>query len=225
MRGPGAPAARSKRWPGPMVKRKEAVLRGLRFIYRNSLEGDNFEDWGGDYLWCFPSIASTSSEGEFPAVELGDADEVGYYMSMIDVRSRLGIDNHQLGEHVRQGSRRFTARDYLGFDPLREAPPAGARSRYDVWCDALVLTYTGDGCGIPMGASYVDVLRWLPQMRPYGGPADGEFRDMFFAITHLVYPLNDYTRNGLPPEWLPDEFEFLRENLRRRWRRATRSCW
>ena len=217
-----------------MVKRKEAVLRGLRFIYRNSLEGDNFEDWGGDYLWCFHSIASTSADGELRALaremgaalamqwqreqqalpELADAGEVGYYMSMIDVSSRLGIDNHQLGEHVRQGSRRFTARDYLGFDPLREAPPAGARSRYDVWCDALVLTYTGDGCGIPMGASYVDVLRWLPQMRPYGGPADGEFRDMVFAITHLVYTLNDYNRYRLSPEWLPDEFEFLRENLK-----------
>jgi hypothetical protein len=134
-----------------MVKRKEAVLRGLRFIYRNCLEGDNFEDWGGDYLWCFHSIASTSADGELRALaremgaalamqwqreqqalpELADAGEVGYYMSMIDVSSRLGIDNHQLGEHVRQGSRRFTARDYLGFDPLREAPPAGARSRYD----------------------------------------------------------------------------------------------
>src|ERR1035441_6671598 len=88
------------------------------------------------------------------------------------------------------------------------------RSRYDVWWDALVLTYTGDGCGIPMGASYVDVLRWLPQMRPYGGPADGEFRDMVFAITHLVYTLNDYNRYRLSPEWLPDEFEFLRENLK-----------
>src|ERR1039457_290244 len=111
MRGPGAPAARSKRWPGPMVKRKEAVLRGLRFIYRNSLEGDNFEDWGGDYLWCFHSIASTSADGELRALaremgaalamqwqreqqalpELADAGEVGYYMSMIDVSSRLGI--------------------------------------------------------------------------------------------------------------------------------------
>jgi len=133
---------------------------------------------------------------------------------MIDVSSRLGIDNHGLGEHVRQGSHRFTARDYLGFDPVREAPPGGARSRYDVWCDALVLTYTGDGCGIPMGASYVDVLRWLPRMRPYGGPADGEFRDMVLAITHLVYTLNDYNRYRLSPEWLPDEFEFLRENLK-----------
>jgi hypothetical protein len=217
-----------------MVQRQEAVLRGLRFIYRNSLEGDNFEDWGGDYLWCFHCVASTSADARLRALaremgatlalkwrgeqqalpELADAGEVGYYMSMIDVSSRLGIDNHGLGEHVRQGSHRFTARDYLGFDPVREAPPGGARSRYDVWCDALVLTYTGDGCGIPMGASYVDVLRWLPRMRPYGGPADGEFRDMVLAITHLVYTLNDYNRYRLSPEWLPDEFEFLRENLK-----------
>jgi hypothetical protein len=216
-----------------MLKRKEAVLRGLRFIYQNSLEGDNFEDWGGDYLWCFHCVASTSADPELRVVaremgtslarkwqgeqrtlpELADAGEVGYYMSMIDVSSRLGIDNHALREHVGQGSRRFTARDYLGFDPVREAPPGGARSRYDIWCDALVLTYTGDGCGIPMGASYVDVLRWLPQMRPYR--AEGaEFRDMVLAITHLVYTLNDYNRYRLSPEWLPQEFEFLRENLK-----------
>ena len=40
------------------------------------------------------------------------------------------------------------------------------RSRYDVWSGALVTTYTGDGLGVTMGASYSDVLRWLPAMRP-----------------------------------------------------------
>ena len=216
-----------------MDKRKDAVRRGLQFIYENSLEGNNFEDWGGDYLWCFHCIASTSADSALRAMALemgaslarkwraeqralpplADGDEVGYYMTMVDVSSRLGIHNHALREHVRQGSRRFTARDYLGFDPLDEAPPSGDRSRYDIWCDALVLTYTGDGCGIPMGASYTDVLRWLPQMRPYPGPQDEEFRDSVFAITHLVYTLNDYHRYRLAPQWLPDEFEFLRENL------------
>jgi hypothetical protein len=221
-----------------MVNRKETVLRGLRFIYQHAQEGDNFEEWGGDYLWCFHCISSTSEDrelcdlaremgatlarkwrGEQQALpELADADEVGYYMSMIDVSSRLGIDNPQLLEHVRQGSRRFTARDYLHFDPMHEAPPAGGeRSRYDLWCDALVLTYSGDGCDIRMGASYVDVLRWLPQMRPYRGwegGANEEFRDTVFAITHLVYTLNEYSRYRLSPEWLPMEFEFLRENLK-----------
>ena len=220
-----------------MVKRKEAVLRGMQFIYRNSLEGDNFEDWGGDYLWCFHCVAATSADSELGALarqmgttlalkwqgeqrtlpELADPGEVGYYVSMIDVSSRLGVGSPGLWEHVRQGSRRFTARDYLGFDPLREAPSDGERSRYDTWCDALVLTYTGDGCGIPMGASHADVLRWLPAMRPYGGARDASdagFRDMVYAITHLVYTLNDYNRYRMSPQWLPEEFEFLRENLK-----------
>ena len=37
---------------------------------------------------------------------------------------------------------------------------------------------------------------------------------MVLAITHLVYTLNDYNRYRLSPEWLPQEFEFLRENLK-----------
>ena len=138
---------------------------------------------------------------------------------------------------------RFPASEYLGFDPRVEAPPAdlleackgcatiaprGAtrcecglalrrRSRYDVWSGALVTTYTGDGFGVPMGASYADVLRWLPAMRPYRGYEGGtnpEFRDIAFAITHLVYTLNDYNRHRLAPEWLPEEFEFLTTNAK-----------
>ena len=50
------------------VRRKEAVLRGMRFILPNSLEADNFEYWGGDYLWCFHSIASTSADTEVCAL-------------------------------------------------------------------------------------------------------------------------------------------------------------
>ena len=75
---------------------------------------------------------------------LMDADEVAYYVSLLHVSSLPGIDNPRLRRHVQQGMRRFTARAYLGFDPLRKAPSAlPGRSRYDVWCDALVLTYTG----------------------------------------------------------------------------------
>ena len=91
---------------------------------------------------------------------------------MIDVTSRLGVENRALRDHVRQESRRFTAREYLGFDPAAEASRRPT-SRYDVWCDALVLTYTGDGCGIPVGASYLDVLRWRPAMQPYRGAEGG----------------------------------------------------
>jgi hypothetical protein len=218
----------------------------LRFIFEHSLAGENFDDWAGDYLWCFLCISRTATDPELRlrAREMGaqsakrwyaqetglpalaDAGEAAYYISLIDVASRLGVDDDGLREHVRQRYRDFTARDYLGFDPAREAPPALGqrtrfdvqRSRYDVWCDALVLTYTADGCGMPLSASHADVARWAPAMRPYPDPAVPgaiEFRDVVYAITHLVYTLNDYNRHRLSPEWLPQEFEYLRTHLKR----------
>ena len=217
--------------------RRLACLRGLRFIHLHSLDQENFEDWAGDYLWCFYCLSSTSRDAGLRALarELGaqgarrwmasqdalpglaDAGEVAYYVSLLHVSRLLGADNPRLSHHVRQGIPRFTARAYLGFDPMREPPPPlPGRSRYDVWCDALVLTYTGEGFGAPLGAAYVDVLRWRRQMRPYRGAEGGanpEFRDVVFAITHLIYTLNDYGRYRLSPEWLPEEFEFLRSNI------------
>jgi hypothetical protein len=149
--------------------------------------------------------------------ELTYAGEIAYYVSLLHVSNLLGIENPRLRRHVQRRMQRFTTRAYLGFDPLREGPPAlPGRSRYDVWCDALVLTYTFEGFGAPLGAEYADVLRWLPDMRPYRGAESGanpEFRDIVFAITHLVYTLNDYGRYRLPSCWLPEEFEFLRANI------------
>ena len=49
-------------------------------------------------------------------------------------------------------------------------------------------------------------------MRPWHG--QGDFRAAVLAITHLVYTLNDYGRYRLLPEWLPDEFDFLRANMK-----------
>jgi hypothetical protein len=222
-----------------MTSRKAAVDRGLRFIFEHSLAGENFDDWAGDYLWCFLCISRTAIDPELrlSAREMGaqsakrwyaqetglpalaDAGEAAYYISLMDVASRLGVDDEGLRGHVRQRYREFTSRDYLGFDPAREAPPAlGQRSRYEVWCDALVLTYTADGFGMPLPASYADVARWAPAMRPYPNPAAPgatEFPDVVYAITHLVYTLNDYNRHRLLPEWLPQEFEYLRAHLKR----------
>ena len=52
---------------------REACFRGLHFIHRHSLEGENFEDWDGDYLWCFYCISATSADLELSALarELG----------------------------------------------------------------------------------------------------------------------------------------------------------
>ncbi|HMC59499.1 MAG TPA: hypothetical protein VKJ01_09935 [Candidatus Solibacter sp.] len=272
-----------------MISRKEAVDRGLHFIFQHSLAGEHFDDWAGDYLWCFYCISRTASDPELRrrALEMGaqsarrwyaeeshaeeshaqeshaqetaqeshlhetalprlaDAGEVAYYISLMDVARRLGVDHPRLREHVGRKVGHFTARDYLGFDPAQEPPPddlpaacaecetqspAGClrcvrcsaeldiRSRYDVWCDALVLTYTADGFGMPLGTSHLAVACCAPAMRPYPGAegaAKTRFSDIVYAITHLIYTLNDYSRFRLLPEWLPEEFEYLRAHLQR----------
>jgi hypothetical protein len=96
--------------------------------------------------------------------------------------------------------------------------PLVIRTRYDVWYDALISTYAGDHSGIELGARYVDVLKWLPAMRPYRprfrrNPE--EYFDTVYAVTHLVYTLNGYSQYHLAPRLLPQEFAFLRANLAR----------
>jgi hypothetical protein len=92
------------------------------------------------------------------------------------------------------------------------------RTRQDVWYDALIMAYTGERAGVPLGASYEEVFRWLPTLRPYSAATQGaggtEFYDTAYALTHVVYTLNDYGQTSLSPRWLPREFEFLRANLR-----------
>jgi hypothetical protein len=82
--------------------------------------------------------------------------------------------------------------------------------------DALTRTYVSERCGILFGARYADVLKWLPAMRPYpvAGHENVEFlRDAVYAVTHIVYTLNDYSTYRLRPGWLPREFVFLKANV------------
>ena len=54
-------------------------------------------------------------------------------------------------------------------------------------------------------------------MRPYRARAessDDEFYDTVFSITHVIYTLNDYGRRRLSPRKLPDEFAYLKGNLK-----------
>jgi hypothetical protein len=91
------------------------------------------------------------------------------------------------------------------------------QSKYDIWLDALVTTYGGDTYGIPLGGSYRDVLQWMPAMRPYldrSQTSEWNFIRTVYAVTHVVYTLNDYGRYRLPPELLPSEYSYLKRNLR-----------
>ena len=90
-------------------------------------------------------------------------------------------------------------------------------SAYWVWFIALTRSYTGERHGVKLGTSFKSVLRWLPAMRPYpslGGASD-EFDSYWaiYAVTHVVYALNDYSSYRLSPAWLPKEYEFLKRSL------------
>ena len=156
--------------------------------------------------------------------------------------SRLGVRDVVLNAQMRTAAKRFTAQDLLGFSPVSE-PPANDlpypcdcglknqrgrefckqcrrrlefQSRYRVWMRALASTYISGRCSILFGASYLDVLKWLPTMRPYpvGAPENVELlRDAIYAVTHIVYTLNDYGTYRLAPHWLPREFAFLQANV------------
>jgi hypothetical protein len=157
--------------------------------------------------------------------------------------SLIGENDARVKPQLRAAAARFHAVDYLLFDPTREPPPSdlpaqckydhaenprGAKvckqcgrpltmkSRYEIWLDALITTYSGDRYGIQLGASYRDVLRWMPAMRPYPKPdatSQANFLDALYALTHVVYTLNDYGKYLLPRDLLPEEFSYLEQNL------------
>ena len=156
--------------------------------------------------------------------------------------SRIGLRDVALNAELRTAAKRFSAQDLLGFNPVSEPPPNDLpftcdcglmnqrgrtfckqcrrrleiQSRYRVWMGALASTYVSERSAILFGAPYLDVLKWLPTMRPYpvGADEDVEFlRDAIYAVTHVVYTLNDYGTYRLRPGWLPLEFAFLKANV------------
>jgi hypothetical protein len=182
------------------------------------------------------------SHRELPA--WASAEELIDFAFGGDAADSLGLRDDALKAQIRRAAARFKANDLLLFDPASEPPPAdvpeacefdgtenarGAktcrrcgrplkmRTRYDVWYGALITTYTGEHYGVRLGASYEDVLKWLPGLRPYRGSeggANADFYDTVYALTHVVYTLNDYGQLRLPARLLPEEFAFLRANLR-----------
>lgn len=156
--------------------------------------------------------------------------------------SRIGLRDAGLNAQIRIAVKRFSAYDLLGFDPVSEPPALDLpypcdcglknqrgrkfckqcrrrleiQSRYRVWMGALASTYVSERCGMLFGGRYLDVLKWLPMMRPYpvGAGENVEIlRDAIYAVTHIVYTLNDYGTYRLSQRWLPREFAFLKVNV------------
>ena len=240
------------------------MLRALAFIDRTASKPEIFADYGTDFLYCFYSIAASARDPELSA-EAGrvgrraaqrwaashafvpkdaTADDVADLVFGWLAAAQLGQNDARIKPELRQAAARFTAIDYLEFDPAKEAPPSdipavcshdsvwsprGAtvckrcgrplemRSKYDVWLDALITTYTGDRYGVRLGATYRDALQWMSAMRPYldrDAAGYGIFYDTVYSLTHVVYTLNDYGQHLLPRSLLPQEYAFLKRNLK-----------
>jgi len=94
--------------------------------------------------------------------------------------------------------------------------PGPKMDPYDVLTDAIIASYTGERYGVLLGGRLADVLKWVPRMRPYPKFEQAtrqQYEAVAYAVTHIVYSLNDYTFSTLRPEWLPDEYAFLLGHL------------
>jgi hypothetical protein len=95
--------------------------------------------------------------------------------------------------------------------------PGPKMDPFDVLTDAVIATYTGERYGVLLGGRLADVLKWVPRMRPYPKLENAtreQYEAVAYAITHIVYGLNDYTHARLRPEWLPEEYEYLLGHLK-----------
>jgi len=254
-------AAATALWPGAhhtSEQRDRAIRRGLRFIEKIARTRRHFEKYGEDFLWLFYTMGTNTADPwlKRAALEIGrerarqwrhdnprvpsdaDADTVAALVSGSYTADCLGVRDDTIKEPLVEAARRFSAVDFLRFDPATGAIPDNLRdtdddddseestskageagrimSRYEVLLDALVTTYTGDHYGVRLGASLPEVAALVPRMRPYrvDEAANADFIDVSYAITHIVYVLNDYGRYRLRPEWLPQEYAFLKNNLR-----------
>ena len=152
---------------------------------------------------------------------------------------QLGISHRRIRRELEAAIARYSTRELFGFDPRSEPIPrnipeeceCGAsnergrrrcracrrtlapRSRYEVWYDALTCLYFCERYGLRLPISYADVMSLLPTLRPYPRPRSGCYRDAIYAVTHIVYTLNDYNRSRLPARRLRRERAFLRTSL------------
>jgi len=261
------PAPSAPLWPGARythADKKRAVRRGLDFIYRTAKDEKNYAEYGSDYLWCFYTIAATTSDPDLKA-QAGkmarerarewrrihprvpndaDAEDIADLVFGALAADAMGPRDERLKRDLARAARQFSPREFLKFDPATEPIPtdvpeacnwcrnnntgSSVRCRkcmsesgprmdpYDVLTDAVIASYSGERYGVLLGARLADVLQWVPRMRPYPKfeqATRDQYEAVAYAITHIVYALNDYTFSKLRPEWLPQEYEFLLAHL------------
>jgi len=133
--------------------------------------------------------------------------------------------------------------DVLGFDPRLEPPPQDLTddckhcgvinqrgryfcqncrkkleiiSKYDVWLNALVVTHHLKVNNLLGKELYAETIKWMTKMRPYpkANPMiNNEAWEAVYAVTHVIFTLNDYGQKKLSQCGLEAESYYLKKAL------------
>jgi hypothetical protein len=171
------------------------------------------------------------------------SDVLWWYAYGATTPTELGLDTRAMRRDLARAARRHGPRDMIGFDPRRQAPPGtvcepcdcgeteaahGARCarcgakverlhRYQAWQAALVGAHIAEILGIDAGCTVADALRWRRRMQPYPDMrrrVTGAGWCAFYAVTHLVYVLDDYSLRRLDPGPLAAEIDLIHRACR-----------
>ena len=208
--------------------RLRAVNRALRLLYRLACRKSTFAKYGGHFLLAFYFIATTTGNAAIrrQARQMGRERARDWIRRWSQTRRKLtarnvldevfasyaveqlGIRHGRLRRELQTAVAKYPPRELLGLDLQ------GPRIKYEPWYCALFTTYFCERHGIPLGVRYIDVLSQLPKLRPYPKPGTRNYHDSIYAVTHLVYTLNDYNRSHLSPKLLSRELTFLKASMR-----------
>ena len=152
---------------------------------------------------------------------------------------QLGIAHREIRGDLESAVARYSPHELLGFDPRsghvpRDLPEdcacsvfnergrrrcrtcrrsLAARSRYEAWYGALIKIYFCERWGLRLPVGNSDVMSLLPALRPYPRPRSRHYRDAIYAVTHIIYALNDYSRTRLPAHLVRRERAFLEASM------------
>ncbi|MGC4051302.1 MAG: hypothetical protein QM757_18245 [Paludibaculum sp.] len=120
-----------------------AVLRGVRYLQSVTLDGRSFDENGFDLVWCFCSIARTSSDpvlrelawrfGHQQALRWraghrrvpagAGTEELYQLVAGSHAAECLGVRDEGLRRELERAAATVTPEAMYGFDPRREGPP------------------------------------------------------------------------------------------------------
>jgi hypothetical protein len=207
------------------------MLRGLAFLGRYGHTSECWDECAPDVVYMFFHLATRPRPSDFtrrarilsrraalrwahehprlPARAPAEDVVFGYAYGAYTAH-RVGLDVRQLRRDLVAVAPAIAARPLLGFDPQRERPSSASDWQY-----AMVGTHIAEGIGMRLRWSLRDLVRWRHAMQPYPRPRRGQGLgsrgwSAFYAVTHLVYVLNDYSLRLLPRARFEPEIDVLR---------------